>query len=193
MRYAALICLAGCGGGSADDTGDKPPVEVTTTFTVDATLGGKGPSPLDVLAGQPVSIDVVLTDLGFGTSEKDGCKTQTGFVQDSERTATGPTADVVQSMILDLLPAWDVDVSVCDDGTAIFQLNGDVDVLNTRFICATVPASAAGMVDARGFPFLTTFTASSCTTDILDVVNNRDLTASGFSMTLTTGSGQLPE
>ena len=47
--------------------------------------------------------------------------------------------------------------------------------------------------DADGFPFLSTFVATDCSADILDVVNNRDLTASGFAIELATASAQLPD
>jgi len=188
VRLAAITVLAACSAAPSA----RAPVELSSTFTVDPMPMGSVASSLDPIAGQQISIDVLFPDLGFAQDDRSGCLTQTVFVDDAQPTASGPVADLVQTMILDRLPAWDVDVQVCSDGTSQLLVNADIDELNFKVGCGDVPAGAVSSRDPQGYPFVSTMTAGGCTADILDVVVGRDFTIANFSVTVATQQSRLP-
>jgi hypothetical protein len=97
----------------------------------------------------------------------------------------------VQREILDRLPEWDVRFEQCSTAASTITAEAVIDELNLAFGCGTVPASAL-VHDADGHPQVTSFTATDCTATILDVVNNRQLGATGFSITFVTGPDRVP-
>jgi len=195
LLVTAITAACGCGGG---DAGPAAPLAVTIKFTVSSETG-HGPSPLDVLVGHAEEIHVELPAPQLAqTANQDGSCLTTVLFEAADMpvtaTATGDDAALVQSMLLDRLPAWDVDLQACAGAAtpAVLAINGDINELNVRFDCAGVPASATTTKDAGGYPVLSSFTATTCTSDILDVVNNRDLLSTGFSVEVATHAAHLP-
>lgn len=191
MRLIGLAVLAACGGSS-----EGPPLAVTVSFPV-TTYHPDRPSPLDPLNGQTIAIDLAWTEIasvhGDPATEPQGCQsTYVGFTP-STRRASGATADLVQSQILDQLPNWDVHFQICaaSAGRSIVIAEADVDALNLIFGCFGVPEDAL-QTDAEGYPELTSFTATQCSATILDVVNNCIIGNDNFEMTITTGAGPVP-
>ncbi|HEU0036493.1 MAG TPA: hypothetical protein VFQ53_38035 [Kofleriaceae bacterium] len=184
----ALVMLAECGGG---DGGTEPQVTVSTKFQI-TDVRGTGPSPLDQLANQTIDITVTLDAVGVARNETATCKRLGLYVTEAGRAARGATATIVQDQIFEKLVGWEADLELCDDpALSTFALQSDVNELNLIFGCATVPASA-NVRDADGLPVMSSFTASACEATILDVVNNRDLGASGFTMQVVTGPAHVP-
>jgi hypothetical protein len=191
MRFAWLALLAGCGGGSG-----HPSMDVSTQFQV-TQFSGNGPSPLDPLQGQTIDVSIHWDQTDFNNgdgSDPTGCKTLAigyGFGV-TTRTAHGATAQLVQTEILDRLDNWDIVLQLCDAaGASSVTAESTIDALNLSFGCFGVPASAMRK-NAAGYPELTSFTASQCTSTILDVSNNRVLGNDNFTMTIATNPSQLP-
>ena len=183
--FALVILLAACGGGSSG-----PDVTVTTHFDV-TQMSGLGPSPLDPLFNQTLDLEVVLDSVTPYFTDPAGCKSTTLVQPTATRTARGASADLVQREILDRLPDWDVRFEQCATAASTITAEAVIDELNLGFGCGTVPASAL-VHDAEGYPQVTSFTATDCTATILDVVNNRQLGATGFSITFVTGPDRVP-
>ncbi len=181
MRRLALVLLAACGGG---DGGSSKVVASTSFFINDSS--GQGPSHLDVLAQQMVAMEVVFDSPFVGHALVGGCPT-TGLGQEAAiTTATGATAAMVKTEILDYLPDWDLRLSLCDVvSQSAIELAAD-NQMNTGFTvgCIGLPASAI-VKDGEGNPKFTSFTAPSCTFTILDADTNRVLAASNFTMTIS--------
>jgi hypothetical protein len=184
----AALGLAACGRT----------VSITTSFTV-TTLSGHGPSPFDVLANQGVSLSVVLDGPAISHDHEmvgnDVCRVTRAQSENAQRTASGDTADLVQTQILDPLPEWAAQLETCvapdNSYTSSLGIVAVIDPLNVRLDCSTVPQSVTAH-DAAGYPELVTFEATDCTAQILDVVNNRSLEATGFVVDLDTGGDQVP-
>ncbi len=182
LAYVAVL-VAACGGGSGSS------LDVKTSFQVTNYHPGR-PSPLDPLNGQTIDIDVswakVDSNHGDG-SDPTGCKsTYVGLIA-STRTANGATANLVQTQILDPLPDWDVHLQLCTSASeSTVILESVIDRLNLTFGCFGIPASAM-QLDGAGFPELTSFTATQCSSTILDVDNNCILGNDNFSMTIAVG------
>lgn len=184
MRLAALALLASCGVGDPQLT-----VSLTATFN---DVSGRGPSPLDPLANQPIDIAITLDDVGVVTDDTTTCQRTSVFVNKAGKSARGATAQLVQNAIFEKLLDWDVALQLCDDpAQSSIIMESSIDELNTLFGCTNVPAGAQ-VRGADGFPAITTFIASTCTATILDVVNNRDFTATGFTIAFDTGPAQVP-
>ena len=186
------ICVAWLGllGACASD----PPLTVHASFSV-TDFSGRGPSPLDPLQGQTVDMTIAFPkfDSNHGDgSDAAGCKTTVVGLLPSTRTAHGATAALVQREILDRLPDWDVKLQLCDaQGQSSVVLESVIDELNLTLGCFGLPTSAA-TTGADGYPALTSFTATQCSSTILDVVNNRVIGGSSFSITFATGPAELP-
>jgi hypothetical protein len=187
-KLLPMLLVTGCG------TNSGPPLTVTTSFTV-TDFSGHGPSPLDPLQGQVVDLEIVWPYVGSNHgdgADPAGCLTQAVGFDPSTRTAHGATAALVQSEILDRLPDWDVKLQLCDTTAAsTVVVEAVIDELNLTFGCLGVPASAMAK-GADGYPLVTSFTATRCSSTILDVVNNRVVGSSDFSMTIATGPAHLP-
>ena len=191
MRLAWVAVLAACGGSS-----EGPPLALTTSFAVTTYQPGR-PSPLDPLNGQTIAVDLAWTAIDFvhgdPATEPTGCtSTYVGFTP-STRMASGASADLVQSEILDRLPNWDVHFQICDPsaGSSTVIAEADIDALNLIFGCFGIPQDAL-QTDAEGYPELTSFTATQCSATILDVANNCIIGNDNFEMTITTGAGPVP-
>lgn len=182
-----VVLLAACGGSSG------PPVTATTTFTV-SEFTGNNPSPLDPLKDQPISIEVVFPTIDYARGDETDTADCISTVISSfpaDRTASGPTAEIVQTQILDMLAYWDIKLQLCNaNGRSSIVLHSEIDSLNLAFGCYGTPPQA--YVRHGGYPELTTFTATQCSATILDVVNNRVLGNPDFSIDFATGRDEVP-
>jgi len=173
-----LVFLAACSGSSNSG------FVASASFTITEQTG-QGPSHLDVLVGQTITMDVSFESPSVGHALIGGCPT-TGLGQShAPTTATGESAAMVQTEILDYLPDWDLRLSVCDViSQSSIELASDNE-MNTGFTlgCIGLPESAA-VKDADNNPRFTSFTAPRCTFTILDADTNRVLAARDFSMTV---------
>jgi hypothetical protein len=189
MRRLVLIAaMAGCGGSDGDA------MTMHTSFVV-TSVQGSNPSPLDPLANQTIDITVKwagVQSLNGAGSDPAGCKTMTLYGP-AERNASGSSAALVQTEILDRLNDWDVRFQLCDAGAgkSSFAVDSSINELNTAFGCFGIPASAQRK-GGDGYPQVTTFTATDCSSTILDVVNVKELSNPSFSMSITTGPDALP-
>ena len=189
MRFAWACVFAGCTHGYSYA------LQVDTSFTV-TDVTGAGMSPLDPLQGQELAIHIAWpqVDSNHGPGgDPTGCKTTAvGFLA-SARDASGPTKDLVQREILDRLDNWDVRLQLCDVGAGMssLQMTAVINELNLSFGCFGVPASAK-VTGGDGYPAITSFTATMCSSTILDVVNNRVFGNRNFEMTIETGPSRLP-
>ncbi len=185
---AVLFVLAGCGddGGTAGGG-----LHVTTSFTI-TQFDGTGPSVLDALNGQLISLDIRLDGFDVFHDMSAGCKSTIIGKQEPPRTAGGPQAALVQTEVLDKIPVWDVELELCDVATGSRAvIDAAINELNLTIGCLNVPASAQVRA-GDGNPIVTTFTGTNCSTTILDVVNNRVLGASGFTVSFDTNGARLP-
>jgi hypothetical protein len=189
MRLVWVAVLAACGS-------DGPPLSVTTAFPV-TTYHPDRPSPLDPLAGQMIAIEIDWPKIDYNhgdpATEPTGCKSIYAGILASKRTASGATAELVQSQILDRLPDWDVHFQICDAsaGHSTVIAEAVIDELNLTFGCFGVPAAAL-QTDDQGYPELTSFTATQCSATILDVVNNCVIGNDNFELTIATSAEHVP-
>lgn len=189
VRHCGLVLfLVACG---ADDVASGPQLNVTTSFTV-ASVSGAGTSPLDALAGQTIDFHVVFAFVDFNAgngNDPPGCKSRLyGF----SPTAVTSRSTLVQTQVIDRLDeGWSVDFQLCDSGVYTLSVDSAINALNLNFGCGGIPVAAVRR-DATGSPVLSTFTATTCNATILDVVNNRVVQASDFSVMIKTGPASLP-
>lgn len=184
MRAIVLVALVGCGGES------DAKLVVSTSFTI-SDVAGAGPSVLDPLEGQLVSLEIDLStfELFHGTTA--GCRRTTFGQTEPPRTAGGPQAALVQTEVLDKIGRWDLGFEICDSGGVKLVLDASINELNTAIGCLAVPVPAQ-LRDGAGDPVLSTFSGTMCSATILDVVTNRVFTATGFSVSIDTGGQRLP-
>jgi hypothetical protein len=184
VAWALVGTIAACGGGGGPD------IHATTSFTI-TELAGSGPSPLDPLSGQPITIDLVMDDLLLAHAAAGGCRSTIFGKIDPQRTAGGPAAATMQTEVLDRLPEWDVELELCAVASqSSIEILAVIDELNLEIGCLTLPASA--MVDDGTDPVLTSFTAAGCSATILDVVANRVVGARDFTVRFEIGPDRLP-
>ncbi|HEX5060082.1 MAG TPA: hypothetical protein VFV99_12015 [Kofleriaceae bacterium] len=185
MKHSWLALLAACGG---DGGGGGPGLTATTSFVV-TSVTGAGMSPLDPLAMQTIEMQIVFPDFavdrGYEGDTTD-CKSTMLWTFPAERTASGASAQLVQTQILDMLAYWDVRLQLCMTGKSSILLHSEIDVLNLAFGCFGIPASAQ-VRNADGYPEMTSFTATECSATILDVVNNRIVSNPSFSIDFALG------
>ncbi len=186
-RLVPLVLLAGCGGGGGVE---GPQLVVTTSFTLTES-GGIGPSPLDPLLNQPITLELVMDEVELGHESSTGCRSTYFSKAQPPRTASGPVAATMQTEVLDRLLDWTVELELCEVAAqSNIQIDSAIDPLNLNIGCLTVPAEA--MVRVGTDPVLTTFSGTRCGATLLDVVFNRVLNARDFSVTFETGPAQLP-
>jgi len=190
MLGRAVVILGTCGLGACGG-GDAHDLVVTTSFTI-TELTGTGPSPLDPLNGQALALAITLDAPAVFHTMTSGCR-QTAFRgDDPPRSASGGAAATVEAEILERLPEWFVVLDLCEPAAqSRILVEAVIDELNLQLGCLSVPASA-NVRDGNGDPVLTTFTGASCTATILDVVNNRALGATAFTIRFETGPDRLP-
>jgi hypothetical protein len=177
---ALLLGLVACNGEGAST------VHISTTFTI-TSLDGTGPSVLDPLNGQAITLAITLDEPTIYHDAVGSCRSTIFGREDPERTASPA---LVQTEILDKIPIWDVKLELCTAGGRI-AIDASINELNTAIGCLDLPASA--QVRSRdNDPQLTTFVGSHCTATILDVVNNRVLGAQDFTVSFDTGGSRIP-
>jgi hypothetical protein len=187
-RFVLIVAAAGCGGSGGDD------LNLKTSFVV-TSVQGTNPSPLDPLGNQTIDLSIgwatVNSNNGAG-SDPAGCKTMTLY-GGAARTASGGTATLVQTEILDRLPDWDIRFQLCDAGAgkSSVAIDAAINELNLAFGCFGIPASAQRR-GSDGYPRVSSFTATECSATILDVVNAKELSNTSFSLKITTGPDELP-
>jgi hypothetical protein len=182
--FVVLGVLAACG-----DSGGGG-LRVTTSYTI-TDVSGTGPSSLDVLNGQLITLDVELDGAAVFRAESVGCTSTIFSKVEPKRTAGGPQAALVQSQILDVIPVWEVELELCEAAASSrIAIDASINELNTTIGCLMLPASAI-VRGGDGYPVLTTFVGAGCSTTILDVVNNRVLGATGFTVSFDTDGKRL--
>ncbi len=106
MRTAFLLAsVAACGG-------DASKIEISTTFTI-SSLDGTGPSVLDPLNGQSITLAVTIDGPEIYHDAVGGCRSTIFGRENPARTASGAMAALVQTEILDRIPVWDVKLELC--------------------------------------------------------------------------------
>jgi hypothetical protein len=169
---ALLLGLVACNGEGAST------VHISTTFTI-TSLDGTGPSVLDPLNGQAITLAITLDEPTIYHDAVGSCRSTIFGREDPERTASPA---LVQTEILAKIPIWDVKLELCTAGGRI-AIDASINELNT----------AIGCLDLRDNDLqLTTFVGSHCTATILDVVNNRVLGAQDFTVSFDTGGSRIP-
>ena len=171
---AALLLLMACGS----DT----PLVVTTTMTV-TTVSGAGPSPLDPLDGQVLSIEITFTGAATGHDNQNGCIDTVSSTSTPVKVATGPTADLVQSGVLDILPEWDARLELCNPASSSTAslLSDNEAGLGLSFGCRDLPASAIEI--DNNHPVWTTFSATACDITLYDQLHARLFGGTNVKMT----------
>lgn len=183
----AMCGVAACG----DAPSEAPDIRVTTSFTI-TEFSGIGPSPLDVLNGQPIGLEVTWDEPLIFHESSPGCRQTVFYAEAPPRVATGPAAATVEAEVLAHLPDWYVVLDLCDVAEqSRIVVDSVIDPLNLQLGCLAVPPSGIVRDDA-GNPILTTLTGARCSATILDVVNNRALGASDFTIDFVVGRGRLP-
>lgn len=180
---------AACGG---EEPGG-PPLIATTSFTV-TSQNGMGPSVLDPLFQHELAIQVVFPSIDSSRgsmSDTTECKSTAVAAFPAERTASGETAELVQTEILDKLAYWDVRLQLCTSGESSVILHSEIDILNLAFGCFGIPPNAFRR-NSDGYPEITSFTATGCNATILDVITNRFLGNDNFDVVFETGPAAIP-
>jgi hypothetical protein len=185
----ASLVIAGCSSSPS-----KPQVQLAATFDVTQFLG-KNPSPLDPLQGQTISILVTLENVNVYTgvpgSDPQGCKSRAVWDENAVRTASGATADIVNTQILTQLSWWTVNLQICDPASSSsILIASEPDALNLAFGCPLPPVGAVEGGDT--YPEFTSFTADHCYATILDVVNDRTLGNPDFPVTIGVSPSRVP-
>jgi hypothetical protein len=180
---ALLLALVACHGDGAST------VHISTTFTI-TSLDGTGPSVLDPLNGQAITLAITLDEPAIYHDAVGSCRSTIFGREEPERVASGPMAALVQTEILDKIPIWDVKLELCTAGGRI-AIDASINELNTAIGCLDLPASAQ-VRSSDNDPLLTTFVGNHCTATILDVVNNRVLGAQDFTVSFATGGSRIP-
>jgi hypothetical protein len=180
-----LLVLSACGNSTAGQ------LRISTTFTI-TQLDGTGPSVLDPLNGQTITLVVNMDSSEVFHAQSAGCKSTILGKSDPPRKASGEMAALVQTEVLDKIPNWNVQLELCSvaSGSRI-AIDASIDELNTTFGCLMVP-TAAQIRSGDDNPQLTTFVGEACSATILDVVNNRVLGAQGFTISFDTAGQRIP-
>ena len=127
-----------------------------------------------------------MTEPVTGHSTVEMCRWTT---QDSAmpiRTATGATAATVQTQILDMLPAWNLRLALCDpadQSTVTIQSDNNAG-LAVIVGCLELPTSAMAR-DGNGDPEFSDFTAAGCQATVYDQLHGRLFVSSEFSMKIS--------
>jgi hypothetical protein len=181
MRRHAVVCLlAGCGG--AAEVGS---VRATASMVL-AEQTGQGPSSLDVLLGQSIGFEVELADAIVTHDTVEACRWTVHTTEMPVATATGANAALVQTDILDRLPAWDLTLSVCAVATqSSVTLHADFPGMAVIAGCLAIPDSAQ-VTDEQGDPRWTSFTGMRCQASVYDQSHGRLFTASNVTMQFAT-------
>ena len=182
MKYLALSWLVGlvaCGG---DDGVSGPPLVAKTSFVI-TNQAGAGQSPLDPLYMHTLDIEITFPEVnvihGY-EGDTPECKSTVIEAPMAVRTAFGETQQLAQTELLDRLEWWDVRFQLCTTGKSSVVLHSEIAPLNLAFGCFGIPAAAVMRKD--GYPRMSTFVATECSATILDVVANRVLSNSNFSI-----------
>jgi hypothetical protein len=179
MRFIAIVALAGCGG-------DAPAGDVVAATSI--LLGaqtGMGPSPLDGLLGETIELEVQLVAPVIEHATVEACRWTVHTTEMPVAIASGEHAAIVQTEILDRLPAWDLRLALCDPASdSSVTLHADFEGLAVVAGCLALPASAQ-VRDGNGEPRWTDFTASACDATVYDELHGRLFSGRDFTMTFT--------
>lgn len=162
--HALLLLVAACGSNGN--------LVVTTTMTV-TTVSGAGPSPLDPLDGQPFSIEITFAGATSDHDDQNGCIDTVLSTDTPVKVATGPSADLVQSGVLDILPEWDARLELCNptSGSTASLRSDNQAGLGLSFGCQDLPASAIEI--ENNHPVWTTFSSTACDITLWDELHGR--------------------
>jgi len=180
MRVGFLVLLAACGS-----SGPGHDLVVSTSFVV-TTLSGAGPSPLDPLDGQVISISVVYDAPTIGHDMANACSSTTYGLAEPPRSAAGASASLVTTAVLDMLPQWDARLELCTttNSSSVGLMSDNEAGLAIIVGCRDLPASAMH-VDAAGTPAWSSFeVSSSCDVTLYDQGHDRLFGGTGTSMAL---------
>jgi len=154
-----------------------------------AITSGAGPSPLDPLDGQPLAIAVTFDHPASSYDTPAGCRETALDELQPPRVATGATAALVTTNVLDILPEWDVKLDLCEPSSgSTATLHSDNNMgLGLIFGCSGLPPSALAS-DSAGHPLFTSFTVTSCSATLYDQANGRLFGGQNMMMVYDAGS-----
>jgi len=174
-----LAVLAGCGGGEPEGN------IVASTTMVLGEQTGMGPSPLDGLLGEAIAFEVELVAPVITHETVEACRWTVHATEMPAAAATGPHAAIVQTEILDRLPAWDLRLALCERASdSSVTLHADFEGLAVIAGCLALPASAQ-VRDGDGNPRWTEFAGTACDATVYDQLHGRLFSARDFTMTFT--------
>jgi hypothetical protein len=164
----------GCGGDYD--------LRITSTMTV-TPVSGTGTSPLEPLVGQVISFSITFGAPDRAYEPQNNCPT-TIYGRQSATSATGSTATVVQTEMLDHLPYWEALLSVCMplSGSSVTLRSDNQAGLGVSFGCHDLAPSLLEL-DGDGHPRWSTFVEmSGCDATIYDQLNGRLYAATDIAM-----------
>ncbi|MEO8554139.1 MAG: hypothetical protein ABI678_29390 [Kofleriaceae bacterium] len=177
-----LAISAAC-GYACGNTANGDLVSVTSTMTVTA-VSGSGTSPLEPLVGQQLAFTITFAAPSIGHEPANGCPTTDDHETVSSKVATGATAALVQSDVLDILSDWEAVLNVCTpaSGSSITLRSDNEAGLGLVFACFDLPPSALG-IDGAGEPRWSSFqTTGRCDATLYDQLHGRTYGGSGLEM-----------
>jgi hypothetical protein len=158
-------------------------VSVTPTMTVTAGTGS-GTSPLEALVGQQVSFTITFAAPSIGHDRDHDCPTTLDGEMVTSKVATGATASLVQTDVLDILPYWEAELNVCNpaSGSSLTLRSDNQAGLGLNFACFELPPSSLA-IDGSGDPKWSSFqTTGRCDATLYDQLNARTYGGSGLEM-----------
>lgn len=176
-RVVAALIVVGCGGEPVEQ-GDL----IASTTMILSEQSGVGPSPLDGLLGRSISFEVRIADAVTTHAKVDSCRWTIDATEAPVAIASGADAELVQTGILDRLPAWDLELVLCEPASeSSARLHADFEGLAVIAGCLELPVSAQ-VRDGDDQPRWTAFTGASCDATIYDQVHDRLFTAHDVTM-----------
>jgi hypothetical protein len=157
-------------------------LRVTSTMTV-TPVSGTGTSPLEPLVGQVISFAITFAPADRAYEPQNGCPT-TIYGATVQTSATGSTAALVQSGMLDHLPYWEALISVCMplSGSSVTLRSDNQAGLGVGFGCHDLLPSLLEL-DGDGHPSWSTFVENTgCDATIYDQLNGRLYAATDITM-----------
>jgi len=158
-------------------------VSITPTMTVTA-VGGSGTSPLEPLVGQQLSFTITFAAPSIGHDPEHDCPTTVDGEMVASKVATGATASLVQSNVLDILPYWEAVMNVCNpaSGSSLTLRSDNQAGLGLNFACFELPPSSLG-IDGSGDPKWSSFqTTGRCDATLYDQLDGRTYGGDGLAM-----------
>ncbi|HSD90929.1 MAG TPA: hypothetical protein VLB44_25570 [Kofleriaceae bacterium] len=173
-RVLWVVLVAGCGS--------DPELRMSASMTV-ADGAGSGTSPLDGLIGQTVAFEIDFLSPGTAFEMVDTCHRTSYSTEMPASTSSGATASIVQTEILEHLPAWNARLELCDPASlSSVTLMADNEAgLAVTVGCRDIPLSAQHR-DGNGNPAWSTFSSTTCDGQIYDQLHARLFTGAAVTL-----------